>query len=94
MTGAQVQELMKNSATGGHALTHYQALVFLQSREILARDPSDETAQSVVEDFSRYIIDGTPITSFAQFLLPLPETDEDKAEFEKQRAEFIAASEE
>jgi hypothetical protein len=86
MTEVQIQDLMKSAAMRGHAFSHYQAAVYLSARELLARDPSNQVAQTVVEDFSRYLIDGTAITSFDQFLLPIPETDEDKAEFEKQHS--------
>jgi hypothetical protein len=92
MTEAQVEETIHAAEILGRELSHFQASIFLLAKEIVAGGPSEdfETAKAVVRDYSRYIANGTVVTSFAQFLLPIPFTDEEKAHSKKLRDEFLA----
>jgi hypothetical protein len=93
MTEAEIQTLRTNAENAGHPLSHYDAAVYLQAREIADREPDNEPAQRVIHAFSNYILSGEPITTLSEFLLACPKTDEEKAEFDKQRTAFLKATE-
>jgi hypothetical protein len=79
MTDADVARVVSSAAARGRHITDYEAAVFLGAREILAKDPGNAAAQSVVEEFAAFLESGVELRSFARFLLPIAETDEEIA---------------
>jgi hypothetical protein len=86
MTNADVANVVATAAGRGIRISDYEALVFLGAKEILARDADNKDALEVVEGFTRYMATGIEPSGFAEFFLPLPETDETIAERAKGRA--------
>ena len=80
MTNAQVQGVIQQARSRGVACDEYEACVFLGAKELLAANPENPIAKSVLENYSRFLLTGTKKTSFAEFLLPIDAilTEEDK----------------
>jgi hypothetical protein len=91
LTNAQVSEVVENAAKHGRVLDRYLATVFLGSKEFLAAHPDSQPAKDTVSEFSKFFAVGTPMTSFAQFMLPTFYTDEELAHQKKVRDEYLAA---
>jgi hypothetical protein len=82
MTQAQVSEIMTTLASRGRTTTEYDVMVYLQAKEIIAQNGENkqiEYAREVVEAFSRFVMTGEEADSFAEFLLPCPMINEEKA---------------
>lgn len=93
MTDAKVKEtvlLVKEKF--GRTIDPYDAAVYLQAQEILEQDKNNPDARAVIKNFSTRILTGTEPVSFAQFALPIPYTDEHRAEMALIRAKYLAAT--
>ena len=90
MTEAQVTELI-NVARIKHGvkIDRYDAKVALAAEEILDREPENPLALEVVRNFSARMRTGIEPLSFVEFLISLPETDEEIAEREQSRAAYL-----
>jgi len=93
MTNAGVQQVIATAAVHGRVVSEYQAEVFLGAKEILATDASNQNACTVVRNFLAYLETGVKVCSFAEFLLPLPETDEEIAGHNRRANESVATQE-
>ena len=90
MTQADVQELIEQAKSKfGRIIDDFDASVFLGAQEILAEDSTNAHAAEVVRVFNTYMKTGVKKTSFAEFLLPLPYTDEEIAASDRSRNEYI-----
>lgn len=90
MTNAQVQEVVANAALHSRSISYHEATQFLGAKELLISDPENEYAQHTVAEFSRFFTNGTPMTSFARFMMGIFYTDESKAESARLCEEFLA----
>lgn len=89
MTEADVQELIRSSAARGRVLTESDARVVLGAKDVLKTEPNNPYAIEVCKNFDKFLKTGVHVASFAEFLLPIPRTDEARAEAQHQRNEFV-----
>jgi hypothetical protein len=89
LTDREVREVLADAAKNGVVLSSYEAQVFLGAREQLNADPKNVIARHVVEDYRKLILYGTPVTSFEEFLLPIPRTDETIAEMRRRGCTYL-----
>lgn len=84
---------MTSSAALGHPLDDFGGATFLMAKELAADESSPyfEHAKIVEAEFARYLMTGDDCFTFTQFLLPIPETDEEQAHSAKVRDEYLAA---
>ena len=92
MTNADVQQVITTAAGRGIKLSEYEAATYLGAREILARNADDKNALKVVENFTMYMASGVKPISFAEFCLPIPETDEEIAAQNERRDAYLRAA--
>jgi hypothetical protein len=78
MTNADVEDVILGSKKAyGTTLSVYEAKVYLGARELLLKEPENPIALEVVEAYVRHIKTGERLTSFSEFVLPIPYTDEE-----------------
>src|SRR5882762_4273073 len=82
MKNIDVQYLIHTAGNLGRKVSDFEARTYLGAKVLLLKDPSNEVAQKVVEEFSRFLVDGEwPMhqggRSFAPFVLPHFETAEE-----------------
>jgi hypothetical protein len=93
MTEAQVSRLVETAKEKhGVSIDRNDAQAFLGAEEILAQDPDNLDALTVVRNFSVWMRTGVEPRSFAQFSLPIPYTDEEVAAMELSRSKYLAAT--
>jgi hypothetical protein len=83
MTEANVKQLIKDAELRGREVSRFDAKAYLGAREALVKDPKNEIAEKVVEEFVKFIATGEwPLhqggRSFAPFILPEFQTEEER----------------
>lgn len=91
MRQADVDAVVASARARGRSIDDYHAAVFVGAREILAKEPDNKAAAEVVSNFTKFLATGIETPSFAQFALPLPETEEELAA-QRDRAAAYAAT--
>ena len=89
MTDAEVQTVVELGKVRG--ITPYEAATYLMAKEILAVNPDDRNALAVIENFLTFMKTGERVVSFAEFALPLAETDEELEASAARRAAYLVA---
>jgi len=90
LTQADIETVQEFARAVEREVSDYHAAVYLQAKEILRADPDNPYAKEVVTNFNHFLKTGEERTSFAQFFLPCPETDEEKAESERLRRAYVS----
>jgi hypothetical protein len=80
VTNKDIANLVRYGDEIGREIGPYLARVVLGAKEILALDPTNMPALDVVRNFAEFLRTGEITNSFAEFMLPLPKTDEEIAE--------------
>jgi hypothetical protein len=87
LTNADIEEVIVGARTAyGRDVSSIDALMYLGAQEIVQRGPEETTeylyqnALETVEHFVRYVTTGEEDRSFAKFVLPLPQIDEELTE--------------
>jgi hypothetical protein len=88
MTQAEVDLLTSAAAIRG--IHGFDARMFLGAKALLAANPNNRVARSVVEELTRQMATGEQPTTFALFMLPEFFTDEELAEEKRLRDEHLA----
>lgn len=91
MKQADVDRVVANAATRGVAADDLEAASFLLAHELLVKNPKHEAALEVIRNFNHRLATGEEVRSFAQFLLPVPYTDEEREEEERIRQAYLAS---
>jgi hypothetical protein len=91
MTNAGVQHMIAKFNSRGRSLSPSQAATYLLAVETLQHTPDHEPAAEVISNYASYLVNGEMPVSFAEFLLPIGYTDEQKAESSRIRAEHLRA---
>ncbi len=83
MKNLDIEYLISISKNRGRNVSRFEARTYLGAKEVLAKDPKNEIAEKVVEEFVTFTNTGSwPMhqggRSFAPFALGLIETDEER----------------
>jgi hypothetical protein len=89
MTNAQVAKIISDAASRGIEVSEDEVCTFLGAKELLLKEPNNKVARQVVEESTKHFRTGEKPTSFARFVLPIFETDEEIVAGKKMRDDFI-----
>lgn len=77
MTERQVTAIVEMAhAKGCRNFDRYDGALFLMCQEILEREPKNAKAIAVSKELNHFIVTGEKPTSFDEFELPIPYTEE------------------
>lgn len=64
-----VQAVKEFASSRGVDVDELEVKAFLQAKRLLERDPTNDIAREVVENFNTHVTTGEQVCSFAEFML-------------------------
>ncbi|MFZ0820033.1 MAG: hypothetical protein WAM91_08175 [Candidatus Acidiferrales bacterium] len=79
MTNADVEQMIAIFSARGRQIDRYDAGIFLKAKELFSREPQNEDAKIVIENYMHFLATGEHRVHMSEFFVGEPETDEELA---------------